>query len=101
MHSDYMKDLQHITIQIADQPPIDLNIKRDTEEMVRKTEKSINKVWATWCNDFKQKSSTEVLAMVTYQYAKLYYELLAKIEANEKTVADFEKKLDTLLLNMK
>lgn len=92
---------QHITIQIADQPPIHLDIRRDAEEMVRKTERSINKVWTRWCADFKQKSPTEVLAMVTYQYAKLYYELVERIDKDEKMLSDFDAELSRLLLQVK
>lgn len=96
-----MKDKQqHITIQIADQPPIDLDIRRDAEDLVRRAERSVNKVWAKWCADFRHKSSTEVLAMVTYQYAKLYYELLDRIEADEQTLTDFDAELSRLLLAM-
>ncbi len=96
-----MKEQQHITIQIADQPPIDLDIRRDAEEFVRKTERSVNKVWAHWCNDFKQKSPSEVLAMVAYQYAKLYYELVERIDRDEKMLTDFDQELSHLLLEVK
>lgn len=92
---------QHITIQIADQPPIDLDIRPEAEEMVRKTERSVNKVWRRWCSDFKAKSSTEVLAMVTYQYAKLYYELVDRIDSDEKMLSDFDAELSRLLLEVK
>lgn len=97
-----MKDKQqHITIQIADQPPIDLDIRPDAEQLVRRAERSVNLVWNRWCSDFKHKSPTEVLAMVTYQYAKLYYELIDRIEGDEKMLTDFDAELSRLLLEAK
>lgn len=92
---------QHITIQIADQPQIDLDIRPEAEELVRKTERSVNKVWRRWCADFKHKSPGEVLAMVTYQYAKLYYELVDRIDRDEKMLSDFDAELSRLLLDVK
>ncbi len=92
-----MKDSQHNSLRSADTPPIGLDIRPDREEMVRRIEKNINTVWARWCDDFSDRTPHEVLAMVTYQYAKLYYELVERVEANEESITDFEKFLDDAL----
>ena len=95
-----MKDQQHITIKIANQPPIGLDIPRDREEEAHRVERSVNKVWARWCQDFHDRKPEEVLAMVAYQYAKLYYELQEQVDGSLEGLADFEQQLDKLLLDV-
>lgn len=95
------KDLQSITISIADQHGIGMDIPPETEALVRKVEHNVNKLWASWCEKYKKKSHQEVLAMVTFQYARHYYDLIEKIDANQKAIIDFEKELDSILLDIK
>ncbi len=95
-----MKDQQHITIKIANQPPIGLDIQRDREEMAHRVERNVNKVWARWCQDFRDRKPEEVLAMVAYQYAKLYYELQEQVDGCQGMLNDFEQELDRLLLDV-
>lgn len=92
-----MKKQQNITIKIADVPPISMTIAPETEEIVRIAERNVNKVWSKWLNDFEGQSSKQVLAMVTFQFAKLYYQLLDQANRQEHLLEDFEKELDTLL----
>lgn len=94
------KNQQHITIKIANQPPIGLDIPRDREEMAHRVERSVNKVWARWCQDFRDRAPEEILAMVAYQYAKLYYELQEQVDSSHSTLAAFEQELDRLLLDV-
>lgn len=88
---------QNITIRIADVSPISMNIPAETEEVVRKAEFNVNKVWNKWRSDFPTKTSKEVLAMVTVQFAKRYYQLLDQIERQQNFFNDFEAELDRLL----
>lgn len=92
-----MKQTQNITIRVADVAPMSMTIKPDTEEIVRKAERNVNNLWSTWRGQFSKKSSKEVLAMVAYQFAKHYYELLDHIDAEQAVVAEFEAELDRLL----
>lgn len=94
-----MKEQQNITIKIADVAPISLTINRQTEEYVREAERNVNKVWAAWTDEFKDKTSKEVLAMVAYQFAKLYYQLLPQMDARERFLEQFESDLDAILLD--
>lgn len=93
-----MKTQQNITIKIADVGAISMSINPETEELVRRAEHSINKVWNAWRNDFPTRNSREILAMVTYQYAKSYYQLLEQVERQQNLLRDFENEMDSLLL---
>ncbi len=92
-----MKQQQNITIKIADVAPISMTINRDTEERVREAEYNVNRVWSTWRSEFETKTSKEVLAMVAYQFAKLYYQLLHTVEERQHIIDDFESELNRLL----
>lgn len=94
-----MKSQQNITIKIADVPPISMNIDPQQEKIMRNAEYNINKVWNAWRNrpDFNEFSSKQVLAMVTFRFAQLYFQLLDQVERQQSIIDDFEKELDRLL----
>ena len=92
-----MKTQQNITIKIADNAPISMTIAPETEEVVRKAEYNVNKVWNKWRASFQDRSAKEVLAMVTFQFAKSYYQLLEQVERQQVIIKDFEAELDRLL----
>ena len=68
-----MNDKLNITIRIANQAPIPLSINRDDEEVIRTAEFNVNKLWNAWSAKFKNKSSMEVLAMVAFRFAELFF----------------------------
>lgn len=74
-----------------------MTIQPETEEIVRIAERNVNKVWTKWSHDFEGRTSKEVLAMVTFQFAKAYYQLMDQVNRRERVLADFESQLDTLL----
>lgn len=92
-----MRPQQKITIRIADVDPISMQIDAHAEEVVRRAEYNVNKVWNTWRNELPQMSSKEVLAMVTIQFAKRYYQLLEQASREQTLLEGFEKQLDVLL----
>lgn len=92
-----MPKQQNITIRIADAPPISMNIAADTEKIIRHAEYNVNKVWNAWRKDFSDRTSKEVLAMVTFQFAKSYYQLLEQVERQKNIFENFENELDRLL----
>lgn len=77
--------------------PISMTIDRASEERVREAEYNVNRVWQTWRSEFETKTSKEVLAMVAYQFAKLYYQLLHNVDESQHLFAGFEAELDRLL----
>ncbi|MCI9285047.1 MAG: cell division protein ZapA [Muribaculaceae bacterium] len=96
-----MTDRQlNITIRIADLPRIPLRIPQREEEVVRRAEANINSLWEKWSamDEFREKSSAEVLAMVTFRFAQLYYSNLEASQKLDAMLQGLEKELDSLLL---
>lgn len=94
--------LLNISIRIADQPRMRLRIPLDQEEIVRKAEANINELWRKWSamDDFKDKSSGEILAMVTFRFAQLYFSAEEASHKVDRTLEELEKTLDKLLLDI-
>ena len=79
-----------------------LRIPASQEEVVRKAEANINELWRKWSAmaEFKDKSSAEILAMVTFRFAQLYFSSEEASQKVDKTLEDLEKKLNRLLLDL-
>lgn len=92
-----MKTQQNITIKIADVSAISMTIHPEDEEIIRKAEYNVNKVWTAWRHDFNDRTAKEVLAMVTFQFAKRYYQLLEQVDRQQPMFEKFERELDALL----
>lgn len=90
----------NITIRIADQAPMSLYINREEEEVIRAAEYNVNRLWNMWSTKYKTKSSNEVLAMVAYKFAELYFKLNATATETNAMLEGFEKGLDAILLEM-
>ncbi|MDE6198751.1 MAG: cell division protein ZapA [Muribaculaceae bacterium] len=95
-----MKDKLNITIRIAELPPFALQIDRSEEEMIRNAEYNVNKLWRTWRQRFTDKSSTEVLGMVAFQFAKLFTVLNRQADETAAVLDRFERQLDSILLDI-
>ncbi len=95
-----MTDKLNITIRIAGQKPLALNIDRDDEEVCRTAEHQVNRLNSLWSDRYKSKSRMEVLAMVAYQFAQLYYTQLRAQERGREELARFEAQLDEILLDV-
>lgn len=95
-----MNDTLNITIRIANNKPIPLAIRRDDEEVIRTAEYNVNRLWQSWSQRYKGKSQTEVLAMVAFRFAELFYRGSAIAEQTEKSLAGFEADIDRILMGM-
>ncbi|MCM1355779.1 MAG: cell division protein ZapA [Staphylococcus sp.] len=97
-----MTDKINISIRIADQPRISLRIPAGQEEIVRRAESSINDLWRKWSamDEFKDKSSAEILAMVTFRFAQFYFTAEEAASRVDKTLAGLEKSLDKVLFDI-
>lgn len=95
-----MNDRLNITIHIADQPGMALAINRKDEEIARTAEYNVNLLWNKWGAKYRTKSPNEVLAMVAFKFAELYYQLNATATDANDRLAEFEKNLDEILLRM-
>lgn len=90
----------NITIRIADLPRLSLHIPREKEELVRRVESDVNELWRSWSarEEFGDKSSAQILAMVAFRFAQLYYENLEASQGLDNVLADLESTFDGLLL---
>ncbi|MDE5727201.1 MAG: cell division protein ZapA [Duncaniella sp.] len=90
----------NISIRIANLPRIPMRIPRSQEELVRRAESSINELWKQWSamEEFSDKSPTEVLGMVTFRFARLYFGLLDASQSIDRVLAGLEASFDDLLL---
>ena len=95
-----MNDRLNITLNIADQPGMALTIKRSDEEVARTAEYNVNQLWNKWRAKYATKSSPQVLAMVAYKFAELYYQLSATSAESLRELEKFEQGLDEILLGM-
>lgn len=93
-----MKDKLNITIRIANLPPMRIQISPQEEEIVRKAQKNVNLLWERWCERFVENTPGEVLGMVAYRFAQMYYTAESRIEELESTINDLESALDNVLL---
>lgn len=92
-----MTDRQNITIRISDLAPMPLSILRTDEEIYRLAEYNVNQLCGVWGKRYKDKSSKEILAMVAFQFAKLYFSGKSDLDETDKTLEAFESELDQLL----
>lgn len=91
------KKEQNITIKIADVAPISMSIAPDKEERIREAEYNVNRVWTEWRRRFENKTSKEILAMASFQFAKLYYQLKQSVDDQQHLLEAFEADLDRML----
>ncbi len=92
--------LLNISIRIAGLPRIPMRIPAHEEENVRLAEANINELWQKWSamDEFRDKTSAEVLAMVTFRFAQLYYNTVETSQKLDSVLQELEKELDSLLL---
>lgn len=92
-----MTQKQNISIRLADVAPISLTIDRDDEGLMRRAEYNINQLFQLLQSKYESKTPKEVLAMVTFQFAKAYYQLQENLNDTFGLIEDFENELDRLL----
>lgn len=75
-----------------------LSIKRSDEEVMRTAEYNVNKLWNSWTAKYKSKTPAEVLAMVTFRFAELYFRQAQSLATAAGELDNFDKELSKLLL---
>lgn len=81
-----------MTINVAGER-IALTVPFSEQNHVRETEKHIGELYKKWSEKFPRKSTNELLAMMTYQYAS-YYTSLSEIYDKVKDEAE---EIETIL----
>ena len=91
----------NILIRIADVEPIALTIPRDEEATYREAEKLVNTLWNKWINRFEgENSSQRVMAMVAFQFARLYSKSYNQNVAVNKFLTQFEQELNDVVVKI-
>lgn len=96
---DAMNDKLNITIRVADVKPLGMTVTYEGEEIVRQAVHDVNRIWTKWMETRGPgRESKDVLAMVAFHFAKLYLQEKQRVASTEALLADFEKRLDDILL---
>ncbi len=77
-----------------------LQINRADEEIYRIAETNVNELYGRWRSRFSDKTSKEVLAMVAFQFAKLYFAAKASNESVKAMVDELDRELGRLLFEV-
>lgn len=94
-----MKDKLKIKIRIANQPEITVFVTPEEEEFAREAQKNVNLLWERWSERFAEnKQPDEILGMIAYRFAQMYYTADARMKSLEAAVKDLESNLDNVLL---
>ena len=74
MDNTTVDNKKQIEVRLANCKPIPFMINEDEEEIAIKAQEDVTHIWKVWRERYsKEKSSFEVMAMVAFQYARLYY----------------------------
>lgn len=74
-----------------------LTVPSAQQEAVRQTESSVQRLYSQWRKDFPAKTEKELLAMMAYQYASFYRQLLHGVSDARQLAADAEARIDSIL----
>lgn len=83
-------------INIAGQK-IAITVPFSQQDDVREAEKSVSTLYAEWRKRFPSRPDTELLAMISYQYASFYLALLRRREEAQASVERLNTLLDEML----
>lgn len=88
-------------IRLADVEPTALTIPRDEEANYREAEKLVNTLWNKWIKRFDgDDASKRVMAMVAFQFARLYSKAYNQNVAVNKCLTDFEQQLNDVVVKI-
>ena len=91
----------NILIRIADVEPIALTIPSDEEASYREAEKLVNTLWNKWIDKFDDDNSSQrVMAMVAFQFARLYSKSYNQNVAVNKFLTQFEQELNDVVVKI-
>lgn len=93
-----MKDTDNVKMElnIAGER-ISLTVPFSRQDSVRDTEKSIANLYDSWRKKFPMRTNTEVLAMVAYQYASYYLDLLRRQDEALVLASELDQMADSIL----
>ncbi len=78
---------------------LQLSVPFNRQDMVRDAEKSASRLFDSWRKKWPSRSDKEILAMIAYQFASYYAELLSRYEAASALADSCNQSLDRILGN--
>lgn len=83
-------------IKIADEDIV-LKVDEDSRPAVRQAENSVTELYNKWKLKFPSRSDKELLAMISYQFAFFYNQLVDRHKAISKQADDISRAIDDLM----
>ena len=87
-----------MTIKIGGEH-LQLSVPFERQDTVREAEKSAAHLYDTWRRKWPSRSDKEILAMIAYQFASYYVELLARYETAVDAALQCNQRLSELIGN--
>jgi len=93
-----MNRKKEINIRIANMLPFSVSVTDSSEEEIwLEAADRVNHLWSSWAKRFPEKSSEEVLGMVTLRFAQAFVIHSHAEEDLSSTLSDFESEIDKIL----
>lgn len=89
-------DKVKMTINIGGEH-IQLSVDFNRQNLVRDAEKAADDLYRTWRSRWPSRSDKEILAMVAYQFASFYQELLSRFENAVSLASATDEKLSRII----
>ena len=90
-----------IWIKLADTKQMALSVSDTDETTYREAEKMVNQLWDSWMKRYGETSTShELIARVDFQFARLYWMAYQQTNEVNDYLADFERKLDELVVDV-
>ncbi len=95
-----MNDADNIkmTINIGGEH-LQLSVPFDRQDAVRDAEKASARLYDTWRKKWPSRSDKEILAMIAYQFASYYIELLSRYENAAQVAEQCNQRLADIISN--
>lgn len=78
---------------------IGLTVPFNRQDVVRDAEKAASQLYKNWCSKWPKRSDKEIMAMVAYQFAFYYQELLSRYNQAAEIARQCDDRLSNLLGN--
>lgn len=89
---------KEINIRIANMLPFSVSVSEQAEEEIwLEAADRVNYLWSSWSKRFPDKSSEEVLGMVTLRFAQAFVIHNRAEKSLQESLAEFEKDVDKIL----
>ena len=85
-----------ISIRVGNRT-LPLKVNFDRQEFVRDVEDDLTLYYRKWRHDFPAKHEEDLLAMLAYHYASLYFEMQSRYQADLSAATECDTKINEAL----